>query len=243
MQKKHYPSGVIYNSNSVNCSMIPKSDSHVHTSWTDGQGSVHEVHSAALAANLQTLVFSEHSRKTSTDWFYKFADEVRSLPQDLCSSFVGTEVKVQDLSGQIDTTSEISSQCDFIMASVHRFVDEYGNSMNFAQVNPAQALQIELKMTLAALENPLVDILGHMFGMSIRRFSRIPSQEMILEVIEKAVRHGVTIEINSYYQQNCLLLLDLCKKCNANISFGSNAHKLTEVGSITRQLEAEFRNA
>jgi histidinol phosphatase-like PHP family hydrolase len=100
---------------------VPRGDFHIHTTWTDGTRSVRDMYDAAVAAGLEMALFSEHARRSSGDWFPKFADEVRSLPQDGCKALVGVETKVDDLSGAIDCTDEILSHCDLVMASVHRF--------------------------------------------------------------------------------------------------------------------------
>ena len=66
-----------------------------------------EVYEAAVKKNLGVVLFSEHSRKTSVDWFQLFADEVRSLPSSPCKAYVGTEVKVESLEGDIDTVCQL----------------------------------------------------------------------------------------------------------------------------------------
>lgn len=116
-------SGLIFEARSLDLANLPKVDCHLHTSWTDGADTVTEVYRAALESGLTTILYSEHSRKSSTDWFHKFAAEVRALPTSPCRAYVGTEVKVETRAGAIDTIPEISDHCDFIMASVHRFID------------------------------------------------------------------------------------------------------------------------
>ena len=232
--------GLIYPAKDINLDNLPKTDCHLHTSWTDGEASVTEVYKTAVACNLDTILFSEHSRKTSIDWFKKFADEVRCLPSSPCRAYVGTEVKVETFSGNIDTSSAITDHCDFIMASVHRFVDENENIIQFKDTKPAHAINYEFELTWAALSNPQVDILGHMFGMSYRRFDQTPSDNKIYELIARAVEFNVAIEINSYYHPDTLRLLRMCQGLNANVSFGSNAHKLSEVGDIIRKLKKEL---
>lgn len=218
-------------------------DCHLHTSWTDGEAPVIDVYRTAVECGLETILFSEHSRKTSTDWFHKFAKEVRTLAKSPCRAYVGTEVKVETRAGAIDTSPEISDQCDFIMASVHRFIDADDITIQFADTDPTQAVDLEYALTWAVLENPQVDILGHMFGMCYRRFGQIPSDEKIRQLIARAAQFGVAVEINSHYHPNALKMLKWCQEFDARITFGSNAHKLSEVGSIVRQLERELANA
>ena len=235
--------GLIFRARDLDLSNLPKTDCHLHTSWTDGEGSVADIYSAAVASGLGTILYSEHSRKSSTDWFHKFAAEVRALPTSPCRAYVGTEVKVETRAGAIDTIPEISDHCDFIMASVHRFIDANDVTIQFADTDPAQAVDLEYALTWAVLENPQVDILGHMFGMSYRRFGQTPSDEKIRELIARAAEFGVAVEVNSHYHPNALKMLKWCQEFDAKIAFGSNAHELGSVGAIVRQLQRELADA
>lgn len=235
--------GLIFEARSLDLAKLPKTDCHLHTSWTDGDASAADVYSAAVKSGLETILFSEHSRKTSTDWFKSFADEVRALPSAPCRAYVGTEVKVETRSGDIDTTPAISEHCDLIMASVHRFIDANDVIIQFADTDPEQAVELEYALTWAVLQNPQVDILGHMFGMSYRRFKQTPPDMMICELIARAAKYGVAVEVNSHYHPDALQMVRWCQEFDARISFGSNAHALKEVGAITRQLEGELADA
>jgi putative hydrolase len=235
--------GLIFEAKNLDLKNLPKTDCHLHTSWTDGEASVAEVYSAAVACGLKNILFSEHSRKTSVDWFDKFANQVRALPINPCQAYVGTEVKVENRSGDIDTTPEIIDQCDFIMASVHRLIDANDITIQFADTDPNQAVNLEYELTWAVLANPKVDILGHMFGMSYRRFGKTPPDSMIRALIARAASFNVAVEVNSHYHPNALKMVRWCQESNAKIAFGSNAHKLTEVGAIMRQLDKELVDA
>jgi putative hydrolase len=236
-------SGLIFEARDLDLSCLPNVDCHLHTSWTDGEASVVDVYDAAVSNGLQTILFSEHSRKSSIDWFKTFADEVRALPVSPCRAYVGSEVKVESRTGEIDTTAAISDQCDFIMASVHRFIDENDVTIQFADTDPEQAVELEYALTWAVLPNPQVDIIGHMFGMSYRRFGKVPPDDKIRKLIARAAQHDVAVEVNSHYHPNALKMVRWCQEFDAKISFGSNAHTIKEVGAIVRQLKRELTNA
>jgi len=231
--------GLIFHANELNLSNLPRIDSHLHTLWTDGEATVDAVYRAAIERGLATVLYSEHSRKASTDWFPAFAAEVRALPSFPCIAYVGTEVKVESREGDIDTIPAISDLCDFVMASVHRFIDVDGTTLEFAETDPKEAVDLEFKLTWAVLENPQVDILGHMFGMSYRRFNVIPPDDKIRALIFRAAEFGVAVEINSYYHPNPYKMIQWCRDYNARITFGSNAHTLESVGAIMRLLDQE----
>ena len=218
---------------------IPRIDYHVHTNWTDGSDGTAAVHKAAMKCGLDAILFSEHARKSSGDWFPEFAREVRALPQDRCRSFVGVESKVDDFDGALDCSPAIIELCDLVMASVHRFPGETGTVHgNTNDYSAEDAIDIEYRLSCAVLENPAVDILGHPFGMSLRRFKTDPSERLVRDVIARAARNGVAFEINAHYHPDPWRLLVLCGEAGATISLGSNAHHPTEVGTIARLLKA-----
>lgn len=225
---------LIFAANTLDDARLPRVDAHIHTKWTDGAGTVNEVYRAAIENRLEVIQFSEHSRKTSIDWYPRFAAEVRSLPSDPCKAYVGTECKVETCDGEIDTIPDIVNLCDFVTASVHRFPDQSGKAIPFSDVKPEKAIEIEYGLTWAVLANPMVDILGHMFGMCYKRFNVIPPDNGIRSLIGRAAKFGVAIEVNSRYHTNVEKMIRWCREFDAMITFGSDAHTLEEVGSNLR---------
>ncbi len=222
---------------SISRERVPRLDFHIHTTWTDGTQSAAAMHHAAITAGLEMILFSEHARRTSADWFPAFAAEVRALPQNPCRTLVGVETKVDDLSGAIDSSTAILSCCDLVMASVHRFPGEVGNVWKTRNHSPAGAVDLEFRLAMAVLDNPAVDILGHPFGMCYRRFQIAPPENKMRALIEKAAQTGVAIEINARYHPDPWRLVDWCRQAGATVSLGSNAHALEEVGRVIRILE------
>ena len=218
---------------------IPKIDYHMHTVWTDGENTSLEMYNRAIQEGLNSILFSEHARKTSADWFLKFSDEIRSLPKSSCQALVGVETKVVDFDGAIDSVDQILEVCDLVMASVHRFPGEKDMKKMCSDIDKKEALKIELDLSLAVLENKKVDILGHPFGMSIRRFNIQPTEDDFKQIIKKAAETGIAIEVNSHYHDNPWEIINWCKEFGALISLGSNAHNVNKVGHINRILKGE----
>ncbi len=218
---------------------IPKIDYHMHTVWTDGENTSLEMYNRAIQEGLNSILFSEHARKTSADWFLKFSDEIRSLPKSSCQALVGVETKVVDFDGAIDSVDQILEVCDLVMASVHRFPGEKDMKKMCSDIDKKEALKIELDLSLAVLENKRVDILGHPFGMSIRRFNIQPTEDDFKQIIKKAAETGIAIEVNSHYHDNPWEIINWCKEFGALISLGSNAHNVNKVGHINRILKGE----
>ena len=234
---RHYPSRHLDCFQCVEPQQIPRADFHLHTSWTDGANSVEEMHARAEEIGLETVLFSEHARKSSGDWFSSFANEVRALPGDQCRALVGVETKVSDFDGTLDTTPSILAECDLVMASVHRFPNETYPQGNPDDLSPEDVIDTEFRLACAAASNPDVDILGHPFGMSLRRFAVTPPDSRFLELIEVAARYQVAFEINPQYHTDLWKLIGWCRTLGAPISLGSNAHSVDTLGRVHVSLE------
>jgi len=240
--KKKYFEKLFYSYKNTN--KIPSVDLHIHTSWTDGENTVNEMYNEAIKKKIETLLFSEHSRQDSGDWFLDFAKEIKFLrKQDKkkCLLLIGTEVKIVNYKGDIDLSSKIKNQCDLIMASVHRFPNEgtiknaQGQYLNnkIEKFPTEDAHIIEFDLTIGAMENSNVDIIGHPFGMTIKRFGQNPPWDYFLKLIKKAKKNDKIIEVNYYYHKNHRKILDACIDNGTLISFGSNAHSISELGRIS----------
>ena len=109
-------------------------------------------------------------------------------------------------------------------------------TLNFDEVPLSEASEIEYELSLAILENPSVDILGHPFGMSIKKFNLRPSVDQMISLIRKAAKRNVAIEVNAAYHSNFWQIVDWCRDNDAMVSLGSDAHSIQEVGSIVNML-------
>ena len=216
---------------------IPSVDLHVHTNWTDGKNSVKEMALAANKLKLDTILFSEHSRSSSKKWFSKFSKEVKKNrnKKNKCKLLVGTEVKIKDFDGNLDINKSIRKKCDLVMASVHRFPGEKGNILKKKPLlSKNKAIEIEYKLSIKAIRKSKFDILGHPFGMSIKRFKAKPSWILFKKIIKECKKNNKIFEINFHYHKNYKKLIDECIKNKTLFSLGSNAHSQKELGSITR---------
>ncbi|HEY3308702.1 MAG TPA: PHP domain-containing protein [Desulfuromonadaceae bacterium] len=219
----------------------PRIDFHLHTNWTDGTASVKEMYDRSCEMQLDFILFSEHARSTSSEWFGTFAEEVKALPSVPCKAYVGVEARVVDWNGNINLGSDILSLCDMVVCSVHRFPGESGEVLSFDAFDKESALLKEFELLLAILDNPLVDILGHPFGVSMSRFGISPTDEMLGTIVQKAQKKGIAVEINTKYWTDPSKILAICDKYNAPISFGSDAHSCNEVGEAMKIIERFIR--
>jgi len=221
----------------VDAASPPLVDYHMHTDWTDGADTIQAMHEAAIRAGLKEILFSEHARDTSGDWFPAFAAAIRERDHLDCRALVGVEVKVKGIDGELDISEAIATECAMIMASVHRFPGEQGQIKGTTGgLSGQEAINIEYCLARAAIENPQTTILGHPFGMSLSRFRVTPPEHLFRDLIRRCRDHGVGFEINPHYHADTQELLTWCQEEDGLISLGSNAHAVGEVAEIHRSL-------
>ena len=176
---------ILMNINSIKDRLIYPVDFHIHTDWTDGENSITEMYDAAKKCGLKAILFSEHVRHTSGDWYESFADQVNKIDDKGCKAFVGAEAKAVDFSGKLDCTKAIINRCDLLMGVVHRFPGEVGNiKKNKATLTCDEAEELEFELMRGLLKFSPIDILGHPFGMTLKRFKKIPNINKVIEIIK-----------------------------------------------------------
>ncbi len=121
------------------------------------------------------------------------------------------------------------------MASVHRFPGEKGNIFkNKSKFTKNEAIELEFQLSMSAIKNSKFDILGHPFGMSIKRFKVTPKWHLFKKLIKECKKNDKIFEINFHYHKNYRKLLQECLRTKTLFSLGSNAHHMNELGKITK---------
>ena len=205
-------------------------DYHVHTSHTDGGASVQQMAKAAVEKGIIEILFSEHVRATS-NYFISFALEVRALSIPGLNAYVGAEAKILDLKGKLDCTPQITSMCDAIIGSVHRPpLNKSGETQSWRQLSTKTALELEFQLALAIITKSQAHILGHPMGMVITTFDILPLEH--LHELACACRdYDMAFELNARYCPNPEEWIDVISKANCKVSFGSDAHTASDIGS------------
>ena len=165
-----------------------RGDLHSHTVASDGRNTIDEMAQAAKERGYEYLAVTDHS---ATHGFgnHVTPDDLRRQIERVAEAderiegfrvLAGSEVNVMP-DGALDYDDDLLEQLDWIVASVHT---SFGMS--------------EREMTdrmVAAIEHPLVDLIGHPTGRLIGR--REPYDIDVDRVIEAAARTGTFLEINA----------------------------------------------
>ncbi len=165
-----------------------RGDLHCHTTLSDGRQDVEAMVEGARALGYEYLAITDHSAShgfgnhVDAGMLRAQIERVRALAAELegFDVLIGTETNVLT-DGSLDYDDELLGELDWVVASVHT---SFGMS--------------EQEMTdrmVAAIEHPLVDVIGHPTGRKIE--TRGPYALNVERVIEAAARTHTMLEINA----------------------------------------------
>lgn len=166
-----------------------RGDLHVHTSLSgDGDHSLPQMLDAAVERGLDYLAITDHAEDLALNGADRQAmlaqrDRIDQLRASYPSLTIlhGAELNI-GRDGSVDYDAGFLAAYDWGVASVHSLFD----------------LDVEEQTVrvITAMQNPAVNVIGHLFG---RRIGKRPGIELLEDaVIEAAALTGTAIEINSH---------------------------------------------
>jgi DNA polymerase (family 10) len=163
-------------------------DLHTHTNLTDGLASLEDMVARASELGYRYFAITDHApnlymqRMTEDKILAQRARIDRLRPTYPTMELLhGTELNI-DPDGEVDWDAEFLSGFDLTVASVHS---------HFSQSKDEMTARV-----IKAIENPYVDIIGHL---TTRQIGKRPPVDLDLEaVFEAAGRTGTALEINSH---------------------------------------------
>ena len=194
-----------------------KGELHSHTTWSDGTLSVAAMVEAARRRGYRYLAISDHSQslamaggldreRVHRQWEEILAEDAR---HDDITVLRATEVDILS-DGRIDFDDELLAGFDWVTASMHSALTQ-------------DAERITAR-TLAAVESPFVDTIGHPTGRMLGRRGHAPVD--IARLADAAARTGTFLEINGQPRR-----LDLdagmarrALAAGARLTIGADAH-------------------
>jgi DNA polymerase (family 10) len=157
-----------------------RGDLHSHTTWSaDGKSTMDEMARAARARGYSYLAVTDHSHYLRDGRLEAQAEELAALNAKLKPFRLvhGIEVNIR-ANGTLDVPDATLAGLDWVVASIHAA---------FA-TTPTERI-------LAAMENPHVDVIGHLTGRKINK--RGPMDVDLDQVFAAAAETGTAVEINS----------------------------------------------
>ena len=168
-----------------------RGDCHSHTDASDGGSPLREMVETARALGHEYLVVTDHSPRLtvanglSPQRLRAQLEQVAELNAELDGFTVLTGIEVDILEdGALDQDASLLAELDVVVASVH------------SKLRMPRAEMTERMLT--AVENPLVDVLGHCTGRMVTGSRKRPESEFDAErVFAACAEHGVAVEVNS----------------------------------------------
>ena len=195
-----------------------RGDVHMHTTATDGRYTIREMAEAAIAAGLQYIAITDHTKALAMTFgldekrALEHIAQIREVDREMeghIRIFTGIEVDILS-DGALDLDDEVLAQMDVVIASIHSRFD--------------QSREETTARVLRAIENPNVRILGHPTGRQILR--REPYALDLGAVLRRAAELGVAVEHNASPERLDLNDRDLrlAKELGCKIVINTDAH-------------------
>ncbi|MDH6290768.1 putative hydrolase [Rhodococcus opacus] len=198
-----------------------KGDLHTHSDWSDGGSPIDEMMRSAAALGHEYCALTDHSPRLtvanglSAERLRSQLEVIAELNEELAPFRILTGIEVDILDdGSLDQDPDLLDELDIVVASVHSKLRAERGAMTRRMVR--------------AVENPLVDVLGHCTGRLVEggRGTR-PESTFDAEQVFTACRdNGTAVEINSRPERRDppSRLIDLAIDLGCLFSIDTDAH-------------------
>jgi putative hydrolase len=168
-----------------------RGDCHSHTDASDGGSPLREMVDTARGLGHDYLVVTDHSPRLTVANGLSAArlraqlEQIAALDEELTDFRVltGIEVDINE-DGTLDQDPGLLAELDVVVASVHSKLRMAAPEMT--------------RRMLRAIDNPLVDVLGHCTGRMVMGSRKRPESQFAADqVFAACAANGVAVEINS----------------------------------------------
>ncbi|WP_353651236.1 PHP domain-containing protein [Nakamurella sp. A5-74] len=172
-----------------------RGDCHSHTVASDGGADIATMASSARALGHEFLVITDHSPRLTVahgltrDRLEAQLDEIAALNEHFAPFRILTGIEVDiNIDGTVDQDDDLLARLDVVVASVHSKLRMESRAMT--------------RRMIAAVSNPLVDVLGHCTGRRVEpmalgpRVIRPQSEFDADAVFTACTESGTAVEIN-----------------------------------------------
>jgi DNA polymerase (family X) len=202
-----------------------RGDLHSHTTLSDGRNTLEEMAAAGRERGYAYMAITDHSAShgfgdhVTAERLWERIAEIEAWNEGKRGFrlLAGSEVNI-GIDGSLDYPDELLAALDWVVASVHT---------SFAIAEREMTARV-----LAAIENPLVDCIGHLTGRLLGR--REPYAIDVEAIAEAAARTGTMLEINGNPNRRDLSERHarLAAEAGVTIVLNTDAHGVETLGNM-----------
>lgn len=220
-----------------------REDWHVHSTFSDGDGSLEQNVEAARGRGLTHLGFVDHVR-ASTDWVPGFVDAVGSLRSRLAPGITisaGIEAKLLDSDGTLDLPDRADlTGVDRIVIADHSIPSpdgpiapgEVADAIAGGELAATEAAGWVVSATTAAMRRHPGSQVAHLFSVLPKAglaTADLPSAAL-RELVDAASDSGCLIEVNERWRAPSVGVARVFALCDVRLVASSDAHSPDAIG-------------
>ncbi len=216
-----------------------REDLHIHSTFSDGQPLVDEIHQHAQVLGLDAIGFVDHVRR-GTRWVADFAAAVNHL-RDWSAMRVhaGVEAKLLDADGTLDIPENVAC-VDYVMVADHQlpFRDrcltpaQAKDLLAEGEVTPTRLIDGLIRATRNATHGPMPMIIAHLF--SILPKVGISEEGVTIEQIEflaeALVATDTRVEVSERWRCPSARVVRILREAGVVIVASTDSHRLETIG-------------
>jgi len=212
-----------------------KGDLQMHSTWSDGEGTIAEMAAAAIERGYEYIAITDHSKGLKIaggideEELRRQADEIAKVNEEIRDHklLVLRSIELNlNTRGEGDMEQSCFPKLDIVLGCFH-------SSLRTKEDQTARYI--------AALRNPAIQILGHPRG-RVYNF-RLGLMADWNRVFDEAARLDKAVEIDGYPDRQDLNvdLLQIARKSGCRISLGTDSHGPTQLGFMEYSVAAAMQ--
>ena len=195
-----------------------RGDLQMHTSATDGKGTIDEMAEAARALGYQYIAITDHSKRVTMALGFdakRLREQWQTIDERNATSRGFTILKSIELdileNGKLDLPDDVLAEADYVVATIH-----YGLTQTEKELT---------RRLVHAAEHPWVDAIGHPTGRMLGK--REPYRFDFDAVVRACVAHGCALELDGHPERMDLpdTLAAAAKQLGARFVLSTDSHQ------------------
>jgi putative hydrolase len=216
-----------------------REDNHVHSTFSDGKGTIAENVAAAEALGLQRLTCVDHVR-ADTAWAPAFVEAVREADRSTEIELrCGLEAKLLDTEGNLDIPPDLGG-ADYIYAADHQVPlasgpthpREVKAALESGEISALEVLEAIITATANAVDRHENVVVAHFFSVlpKIGLAETDAPADLVAGLAEVVARNGARIEIDERWSCPAAATLAPFLELEVPILLSTDSHRPQTIG-------------